>query len=130
MSRLTRDGTAEPVSRDQILRHARGQGIFIFPVQLTTSRIGNLTRLIHTLLYVMTIHTYISSRGVRGNGGREGAVELEEGTQYICKLGLLTPKVVGVALVEVFAVILPVEATTPLVDAPRDIGSEHGVCNA
>ena len=32
---------------------------FIFPVQLITSRIGNLTRLIHTLLYVMTIHTYI-----------------------------------------------------------------------
>ena len=59
MSRLTRDGTAEPVSRgDQILRHARGQGNIIFPVQLTTSRIGNLTRLIHTLLYVMTIHTY------------------------------------------------------------------------
>ena len=55
MSRLTRDGTAEPVSRDQILRHARGQGNIIFPVQLTTSRIGNLTRLIHTLLYVMTI---------------------------------------------------------------------------
>ena len=53
------DGTAEPVSRDQILRHARGQGNIIFPVQLTTSRIGNLTRLIHTLLYVMTIHTYI-----------------------------------------------------------------------
>ena len=42
MSRLTRDGTAEPVSRDQILRHARGQGNIIFPVQLTTSRIGNL----------------------------------------------------------------------------------------
>ena len=57
MSRLTRDGTAEPVSRDQILRHARGQANIIFPVQLTTSRIGNLTRLIHTLLYVMTIHT-------------------------------------------------------------------------
>ena len=31
------------------------RGIFIFPVQLTTSRIGNLTRLTHTLLYVMTI---------------------------------------------------------------------------
>ena len=55
MSRLTRDGTAEPVSRDQILRHARGQRNIIFSVQLTTSRIGNLTRLIHTLLYVMTI---------------------------------------------------------------------------
>ena len=26
MSRLTRDGTAEPVPRDQILRHERGQG--------------------------------------------------------------------------------------------------------
>ena len=35
------------------------RGMFISPVQLTTSRIGNLTRLIHTLLYVMTIHTYI-----------------------------------------------------------------------
>ena len=60
MSRLTRDGTAEPVSRDQILRHARGQGNIIFSVQLTTSRIGNLTRLTHTLLYVMTIHTYMT----------------------------------------------------------------------
>ena len=62
MSRLTRDGTAEPISRDQILRHARGQGNIIFPVQLTTSRTGNLTRLINTLLYVMTIHTYIYSK--------------------------------------------------------------------
>ena len=26
MSRLTRDGTAKPVSRDQILRRVRGQG--------------------------------------------------------------------------------------------------------
>ena len=26
MSRLTRDGTAEPISRDHILRHARGKG--------------------------------------------------------------------------------------------------------
>ena len=59
MSRLTRDGTAEPISQDQTLRHARGQGNIIFAVQLTTSRIGNLTRVIHTLLYVMTIHTYI-----------------------------------------------------------------------
>ena len=30
-----------------------------FSVQLTTSRIDNLTRLIHTLLYVMSIHAYI-----------------------------------------------------------------------
>ena len=35
--------------------------IFIFPIQLTTSRIGNLTRLIHTLAICMTIpyHTYM-----------------------------------------------------------------------
>ena len=32
--------------------------ILVFPVQLTTDRIGNLIRLIHTLLYVMTTHTY------------------------------------------------------------------------
>ena len=31
MSRLTRDGTAEPVSRDQILRCERGQGTIYFP---------------------------------------------------------------------------------------------------
>ena len=31
MSRLTRDGTAEPVSRDQILRREQGQGKTYFP---------------------------------------------------------------------------------------------------
>ena len=31
MSKLTRYGTAEPVSRDQILRRERGQGNFHFP---------------------------------------------------------------------------------------------------
>ena len=31
MSKLTRDGTAEPISRDQILRHVRGQGSINFP---------------------------------------------------------------------------------------------------
>ena len=59
MSRLTRDGTAETVTRDQVLRRERGQETFIFPVQLTTSRIDNLTRLILTLAIYVTIHTYI-----------------------------------------------------------------------
>ena len=50
MSKLTRDGTAEPVPRDQIFSGANGdRETIIFPVQLTTSRIGNLTRLIHIL---------------------------------------------------------------------------------
>ena len=31
MSKLTRDGTAKPVSRDRFLRHARGQGNIHFP---------------------------------------------------------------------------------------------------
>ena len=59
LDKRTRDGTAEPVSRDRILRRERGQGkVLIFPLQMTTSRIGQLTRLIHTLLCVMTIHTF------------------------------------------------------------------------
>ena len=39
MSRLARDGTAKPVSRDQILRREQGPGNINFPFQLTTSRI-------------------------------------------------------------------------------------------
>ena len=40
----------------QIYRRERGQGKHIFPaVELTTSRIGNQSRLIHTLLKVLTI---------------------------------------------------------------------------
>ena len=31
MSRLTRDGTAEPISRNQTLRHVRGQRNIRFP---------------------------------------------------------------------------------------------------
>ena len=73
MSRLTRDGTAEPVSRDQISGTYGDREMFIFPVQLTTSRIGNLTRLIHTLLYVTTIHT-----GSRQNPKARGYVSCEK----------------------------------------------------
>ena len=58
MSRLARDGTTEPVSRDQILRRERGQGNINFPVQLTASRIGNLTRLIRIYSCYMCDHTY------------------------------------------------------------------------
>ena len=61
MSRLTRAGPAEPISRDQILRHARGQGDIIFRLQLTTSRIGNLTRLIHTLYVFVVVVVVVDS---------------------------------------------------------------------
>ena len=56
-SRLTRDGTA---SRETQFSGANAdREIFIFPVQLTTSRIGNLTRLILPLAIYVTssIHT-------------------------------------------------------------------------
>ena len=65
MSRLTRDGTAERVSRDQILRHERGQEKFVLiHVSLTTSKIGkpypvdpySATSEDHTY-----IHTYIDN---------------------------------------------------------------------
>ena len=67
MSRLTADGTAEPVSQDQIsVRRKRGQGKTIFPVELTTSRIGNRTRLMHALcaecagdLYIVCVSVYL-----------------------------------------------------------------------
>ena len=60
MSRLARDGTAEPISRDQKFSGANGdrENMF-FPVQLTTSRIGNLTRLILTLALCDDPYTYI-----------------------------------------------------------------------
>ena len=55
---MTRDGTNP--SREAKFSGTYGdRGMFVYPVQLTTSRIGNLIRLIHTLLYVMAIHIYI-----------------------------------------------------------------------
>ena len=60
MSRVARDGTAQPVSRDQFLRREGGQGnVHVrFPCSADHSRFGNLTRSILLLLHVMTIHTY------------------------------------------------------------------------
>ena len=58
ISRLTRDWTAEPVSRDQISGANGDREIFTFPVQLTTNRIVNLTQLILTLA-MCDNHTYI-----------------------------------------------------------------------
>ena len=59
MSRLTRDGTAEPVSRDQILRHAWAQGNIHFSCSADHEQGWQPYPVDHTLLYVTTIHTYI-----------------------------------------------------------------------
>ena len=59
MSKLTRDGTAEP-SRETKFSGANGDRNIHFPVQLTSSsRIGNLTRLIDTLAI---LHGHIHQR--------------------------------------------------------------------
>ena len=53
-------------SRETKFSGANGdEDFFIFSVQLTTSRIGNLTRLIHTLAICVTIRTYIHDRAIR-----------------------------------------------------------------
>ena len=56
MSRLTRDGIAETVSRDQILRHERGQGNINFPCSADHEQYWQAypTRLIHTLAICVT----------------------------------------------------------------------------
>ena len=56
MSKLTRDGTAEPSRETKFSDANADREILFFPVQLTTSRIDNLTGLIHTLAICVTIH--------------------------------------------------------------------------
>ena len=65
MSRLTRDGTAEPVSRDQILRHARGQGNIHFPCSADHEQDWQPYPVdpYSAICDVMTIHTY----GINGS---------------------------------------------------------------
>ena len=49
-------------SRETKFSGANGdREIFIFPVQLTTSRIDKLIRLIHALAICTSLHTYIST---------------------------------------------------------------------
>ena len=70
MIRPTQDGTAEPVSRDQILRHARGQGNINFPCSADHEQdrqlypVGPYSAIfddhyIHTYILHTYIHTYI-----------------------------------------------------------------------
>ena len=60
MSRLTRDGTAEPVSRDQILGHVRGQGGIDFPCSADHEQDWQPCPVDpYSAIYVMTIHIHI-----------------------------------------------------------------------
>ena len=60
MSRMTRDGTPELVSARPNSQVPTGtEKCPFFPVQLASSKIGNLARLIRTPLCTMTINTYM-----------------------------------------------------------------------
>ena len=58
MNRLSGTGLPNP-SRETTFSGANAdREIFIFRVQLTTCRIGNLTRLIHTLAICVAVYTF------------------------------------------------------------------------
>ena len=59
MIRLTRDGTAEPVSRDRIFRHVRGQGNIYFPCSADHEQDWQPYPVdLYSAIYWLTIHTY------------------------------------------------------------------------
>ena len=87
MSRLTREGAAEPVSRDQILRRERGQGN-IFAVQLTTCRTDSLTYPVDPYCCYMCDHTYTYILGDCGASmTREQATRLNLPGLYLTETG-------------------------------------------
>ena len=59
MSRLTRDGTAEPISRDQILKHARGQGNANFPCSADHEQDWQPSYPVDPYFAICDDHTYI-----------------------------------------------------------------------
>ena len=60
MSRLTRDGTAEPVSRDKILRRERGQGNIYFSCSIDHEQDWQPFPVDPYSCYMcVTMHTYI-----------------------------------------------------------------------
>ena len=63
MSRLTRDGTAEPISGDQILRHARGQRNIKFPFSADHDQDWQSYPVdpYSAIICVMTIHIFIQT---------------------------------------------------------------------
>ena len=58
MSRLTQDGPAEPVSRDQILRRERGQENIHFSCSADHVQDRQPYRLVHALAECVTTHYY------------------------------------------------------------------------
>ena len=86
VSRLTRDGTVEPVSRDQILRRERRQGNIDFPCSADHEQdwhIGNFTRLIHTLALCDDHDNGYSYDTTCYRGGVMFCQNVSEGSKYV-----------------------------------------------
>ena len=92
MSRLTRDGTAEPISRDQILRHARGQGNINFPCCSADHEQDWQPYPVDPYFAKCDGHTYIRQGG---NGGDFG------GTRKRCRKGSVGPVAANSNIVEI-----------------------------
>ena len=69
MSRLARDGTAEPVSRCRILRRERGQGNINFPCSADHEQ-GRQPYPVDPYSAVCDDHTYISNIHTHDQGPR------------------------------------------------------------
>ena len=95
MARLKRDGIAEPIPRDQILRRERAQGNINFPCSADRGQDWQPYPLIHTLLYVMTIHTYILKLIMLCNRGEMGRSLVTTGRMVMMRS--IGYKYVGVA---------------------------------
>ena len=83
ISKLTRDGTAEPVSRDQILRHERGQRIIHFPCSAADHEQDwqpcPVVRAIHTNIVLHTntaVVTHNRMHIIQQHSGRPGSSEV------------------------------------------------------
>ena len=99
MSRLTRDGTAEPVSQDQILRRERGQGSIHLPCSVDPEQDWQPYPVDPSLAICDEIHTYSSTRSSRVGNSRTGnaskLLELYLGDHWSCGDGLSVVNAIG-----------------------------------
>ena len=89
MSRLTRDGTAEPVSQFQILRRERGQGNIHFPCSAENEQDWQAYRvdpysLVFNIAICVNIHTSTSDQSQQARGRGPASANAHEART--CKL--------------------------------------------
>ena len=95
--RLTRDGTAKPVSRDQIPRCERDRGEIIFPCSADHEQDWKsyLVDPYDTLLEVPTIHTYIQTTHPIYTSMQYKAHLVPFGAMHACKAPFAPEKLVA-----------------------------------